>query len=91
MGALSFRCPKTTLPIKTAIETDYKNLARSWNETMRVRCPHCSGHHDVKVREAFISNAISERMLHGDAPDEALDGLAERMTAGKLLHRDQPA
>jgi hypothetical protein len=66
MGPLIVHCPKTTAPITTGIDTEYKSLARCWDKSIRVHCPHCHGVHVVKVREAFIRGEISSVTLRGE-------------------------
>lgn len=78
MGILSVYCPTTTRPIPTGIHTDYKDLVRGWDRLINVDCPHCGGNHEVKVRDAFIADAISDDALRG-LRDAQVQAMAEQL------------
>jgi hypothetical protein len=63
MASLLAECPKTREAIDVGINIDSKSLARTWNKSVIVRCPHCNGKHTVKVREAFVKSEISNLVL----------------------------
>jgi hypothetical protein len=66
MGPLIAQCPKTCAPINTGLSTDYKTLAKSWDNTIRIRCPHCNEDHDIKVRDAFVRGEVSSLKVRGE-------------------------
>ena len=83
MDDLSFRCPKTNMPINTRLDAGYKKLASMWHETVEVHCPHCGEDHPIKVRDAFLASALSTDPSGGfslGASDKEIESLAERMT-----------
>ena len=65
MAALIVHCPKTSAAIDTGIELEFKSLARSWDKTVRFRCPHCNEEHDVKVRDEYVRAEVSNFALRG--------------------------
>lgn len=67
MRPLHFRCPTTNGSISTGINTNVETLASAWRSTIHVKCPQCGGLHAIKVREAFIEDAISSASLDGDS------------------------
>jgi hypothetical protein len=60
MAPLLFICPKTNQQAPTGIETDVQSLGAAWKTTLKVNCPHCSGVHEISVRETYINGAIAE-------------------------------
>jgi hypothetical protein len=88
MGILSVYCPVTTKPIQTGVDTEYKDLVRGWDVLIKVNCPHCGSVHEVKVRDAFIADAISDSSLRG-LSDAQVEALAERLTGLTPLEKNR--
>lgn len=65
MEPLIVQCPKTRKPIITGVPTDAQALAKSWDDILRLTCPHCGAIHEVKVRDAYVQGEISEHRLRG--------------------------
>ena len=65
MASLIVHCPNTSAVINTGIDTDYKSLARSWNKTVLIPCPHCNDEHEVNVRDAYVRGEVSNFALRG--------------------------
>jgi hypothetical protein len=67
MRPLHFRCPTTNGSISTGINTNVESLASAWRSTIHIKCPQCGGLHAIKVREAFVEDAISSSILDGNS------------------------
>ena len=59
MSDLRLRCPQTSRPIIIQLASDQESLARLWHDTVEINCPHCDGRHDIKVREAYVSQTLA--------------------------------
>jgi hypothetical protein len=65
MASLFFTCPTTHHEAPTGIETDVQSLQAAWKATLKVKCPHCGGVHEISVRETYINGALQEvRRVH---------------------------
>jgi hypothetical protein len=60
MALLRFACPKTSRHVSTGVETDVHGLSASWKETLKVKCPHCDGEHEISVRETYINGTLAD-------------------------------
>jgi hypothetical protein len=60
MAPLLFVCPKTSQQAPTGIETDVQSLRASWKATLKVKCPHCGGAHEISVRETYLNRALHD-------------------------------
>ena len=60
MASLLFTCPITHHQASTGIETDVKSLQTAWKATLKVKCPHCGGVHEVSVRDTYIDGALQD-------------------------------
>jgi hypothetical protein len=56
-GQLAFSCPKTGRSITSGIEMDANTRRSTWNELIRLSCPHCGEQHEMSVSLAFIADA----------------------------------
>jgi len=54
MGALMYRCPKTSHYVKTAIDTEPAILVRMRNVKISVSCPHCIECHSIPANEMYL-------------------------------------
>jgi transposase-like protein len=54
MSALTYRCPKTSRDVTTAIDTDARALAKLRNMKVSVACPHCIEGHSVPANEMYF-------------------------------------
>jgi hypothetical protein len=68
MAFLFFTCPTTRLEAPTGIETDVQSLRGAWKETIKLKCPHCGGVHEILVRETYINGVLQ------DAADKLVRG-----------------
>jgi phage FluMu protein Com len=42
-----------------------QSLQAAWKATLKVKCPHCGGVHEISVRETYINGALQEvRRVH---------------------------
>ena len=79
MAKLSFVCHVTNNSVSTGIDVENAQLlARRWDETLRLRCPHCGQTHEMKFRDAYLQFAVSADILNGPT-DREVEALAERM------------
>lgn len=60
MASLLFTCPITHHRVPTGIETDVQSLQATWKATLKVKCPHCGGMHEVSVRDTYIDGALQD-------------------------------
>ena len=60
MASLLFTCPITHHRSSTGIETDVQSLQATWKATLKVKCPHCGGVHEVSVRDTYIDAALQD-------------------------------
>ena len=60
MASLLFTCPITHHQASTGIETDVQSLQAAWKATLKVKCPHCGGVHEVSVRDTYIDGALQD-------------------------------
>jgi hypothetical protein len=60
MASLLFTCPTTHRQASTGIETDVQSLQATWKATLKVKCPHCGGVHEVSVRDTYIDGALQD-------------------------------
>ena len=60
MASLLFTCPITHHRAPTGIETDVQSLQATWKATLKVKCPHCGGMHEVSVRDTYIDGALQD-------------------------------
>jgi hypothetical protein len=61
MASLLFTCPKTRQQAPTGIETDVISLRKAWSKKgFKVRCPCCSGTHEIQVRETYINSVLRD-------------------------------
>jgi hypothetical protein len=44
----------------TGIEMDVQSLRASWKSTLKVKCPHCGGVHEISVRETYLNGALQD-------------------------------
>ena len=65
MAVLTFFCPMTGRVIPSGIETDQNTLSRIRAVSIRLRCPHCGGHHDVRMTQGYLASAPLR--VHGPA------------------------
>src|SRR5450756_2811845 len=65
MAVLTFFCPMTGRVIPSGIETDQDTLSRICAVSIRLRCPHCGGHHDVRMTQGYLASAPLR--VHGPA------------------------
>jgi hypothetical protein len=80
-------CPTTGQLVRTTVEASPAGLAKSWNSSRQVACPHCSQTHEINIRHAYLNQAISELDLSGAADERvALDVSA---TAAKAKRRQR--
>jgi hypothetical protein len=63
MGPVSIRCDVTGRAVKTDIDPHPEALARTWADTVNVRCPYCGGEHTVIVRDAYVASEIAQLSL----------------------------
>jgi hypothetical protein len=56
MGSLIICCPTTRFPLEIGIDDGIDSLAQYWTKIVRLRCPHCKGRHEVKVRDVVFAN-----------------------------------
>jgi hypothetical protein len=57
---LVVRCPTTSGVIRTGIQTDYRTIAKSWDTTLDLQCPHCGGLHRIAYRDAYIKATLDD-------------------------------
>jgi hypothetical protein len=60
MASLLFTCPITHHQASTGIETNVQSLQAAWKATLKVKCPHCGGVHEVSVRDTYIDGALQD-------------------------------
>jgi hypothetical protein len=60
LASLLFTCPITHHRAPTGIETDVQSLQATWKATLKVKCPHCGGMHEVSVRDTYIDGALQD-------------------------------
>jgi hypothetical protein len=60
LASLLFTCPITHHRAPTGIETDVQSLQATWKATLKVKCPHCGGMHEVSVRDTYIDAALQD-------------------------------
>jgi len=68
MASLLFTCPITRHQASTGIETDVQSLQAAWKATLKVKCPHCGGVHEVSVRDTYIDGALQDATGHFRSP-----------------------
>jgi hypothetical protein len=68
MASLLFTCPITYHQASTGIETDVQSLQAAWKATLKVKCPHCGGVHEVSVRDTYIDGALQDATGHFRSP-----------------------
>jgi hypothetical protein len=54
MSALTYRCPKTSRTVKTAIVTEPAILARMRDIKISVACPDCIEGHSIPANEMYF-------------------------------------
>jgi hypothetical protein len=52
--------PDNTSPGVHRHETDVQSLQATWKATLKVKCPHCGGVHEVSVRDTYINGALQD-------------------------------
>ena len=52
-------CPQTGARVPFNIKTDAKSVARDWNQSIQIRCPHCGDSHAIKYKEVYMDKAIA--------------------------------
>jgi hypothetical protein len=55
MNPLSVFCTVTGRPVDTGIETDWSTYFSLRTLSLRVRCPECSGYHEIRVGDGYLS------------------------------------
>src|SRR4051812_46915152 len=63
MSLILVACPKTQQSLSTGVESTSSTLRQIWNSELTIPCCHCGEVHEFKVRDAVISDAISDRAL----------------------------
>jgi hypothetical protein len=54
MSVLKYRCPKTSIEVFTAIETDRPALSRLRNMKLAVWCPCCGTGHSIPADRMYL-------------------------------------
>ena len=57
MGPLTVFCPNNRRPIDTGVQTDWSTILRIRTRTVRVLCPECGEHHELRVSEGHLARA----------------------------------
>jgi DNA-directed RNA polymerase subunit RPC12/RpoP len=58
------RCP-CGHRISTGILLDSRTLAKLWQSSVNVACPHCGETHAIEVRKAYMTNILSYEGVRG--------------------------